>query len=330
MHRIGVLALDGVIPFDLGIPARVFGAARDDAGAPLYEVFTCSIGARPVRTSEDVTLLVDRDETALGSADTVVIATQKLRGSLATEGVLPAEVAEALGHVRGDARIVSICTGSFVLAAAGLLDGRAATTHWMETARFQRLFPKVRVDPDVLFVDDGRVLTSAGAASGIDLCLHIIRSDHGSEITNAAARRCVVPPYREGGQAQFVEQPVPEMVDATTSATRAWALERLNRPLTLTELAANAHMSVRTFTRRFRAEAGMSPGRWITQQRVERARRLLESSDMPVETVAHEAGFGSAASLRRHLHEAIGVSPKAYRRTFFASDAELAAAGRLR
>ncbi|MBA2449189.1 MAG: helix-turn-helix domain-containing protein [Chloroflexi bacterium] len=317
MHRVGVLALDGVIPFDLGIPARVFGAARDATGARLYEVFTCALAARPVRTSQDMTLVVDRDERALALADTVVIATHELEsGSLATSGVLPADVAAALGHVRSDARLVSICTGSFVLAAAGLLDGRLATTHWLETARFQRLFPKVRVDPDVLFVDDGRILTSAGAAAGIDLCLHIIRSDHGSEIASAAARRCVVPPWREGGQAQFIEHPVPEATDTTTAAARTWALERLDQSLSLADLAATAHVSVRTLTRRFRAEVGTSPTRWLIQQRVDRARRLLEISELPVEAIAHETGFGTAASLRQHLRDAIGVSPTAYRKTF--------------
>ncbi len=181
---------------------------------------------------------------------------------------------------------------------------------------FQRLFPRVRVDPDVLFVDDGDVLTSAGVAAGLDLCLHLVRRDHGSAVANAVARRTVVPPYRDGGQAQYVQRPVPDPQLATTKTARAWALERLDRPLTLRELAAQEAMSVRTFTRRFREETGVSPGQWLTQQRVQRARQLLESTDLPVDRVAREAGFGTAASMRAHLQTALGVSPTAYRRTF--------------
>jgi len=315
-HRVAVLALDRVVPFDLGIPARVLGAARGPDGEPLYEVVTCSIGGAPVRTSADFTIVVDRDERALGEADTVVVATQEPEGRLRDEGVLPDEVAAALTTVRSDARLVTICTGSFVLAAAGLLDGVPATTHWMQAERFRRLFPRVDLRPDVLFVDNGRTLTSAGGAAGVDLCLHIVRSDHGAEVANAAARRCVVPPWREGGQAQFIEHPVPAFSAASTAATREWALANLHAPLTLAQLAAHARMSVRTFTRRFRAEVGMSPSRWIAQQRVDRARALLETSDLPVETVAHEAGFGSAALLRMHFRAAVGVSPQTYRRTF--------------
>lgn len=200
--------------------------------------------------------------------------------------------------------------------AAGLLDGRPATTHWRDAARFQRTFPKVKVDPDVLFVDDGDVLTAAGVAAGIDLCMYIVRRDHGSEVANGVARRCIVPPWREGGQAQFIERPVPGPEAATTSATRAWALEQLHRPLTLGELAEHARMSVRTFSRRFRDEVGTTPGQWLTQQRVERARRLLETTDLPVDRIAAEAGFGTAASLRQHLVATIGVPPSTYRQTF--------------
>jgi transcriptional regulator GlxA family with amidase domain len=315
-HRVAVLALDRVVPFDLGIPARVFGAARDPDGEPLYEVVTCSIGGAPVRTSADFTIVVDHDESALAEADTVIVATQEPEGRLRDAGVLPAEVAAALATVPPETRLVTICTGAFVLAAAGLLDGVPATTHWMQAERFRRLFPRVDLRPDVLFVDNGRTLTSAGGAAGVDLCLHIVRSDHGSDVANAAARRCVVPPWREGGQAQFIEHPVPAHSTASTAETREWALARLHTPLTLAQLAEHAQMSVRTFTRRFRAEVGMSPNRWLAQQRVDRARSLLETSDLPVETVAREAGFGSAALLRLHLRAAIGVSPQAYRRTF--------------
>jgi len=319
MHRITVLALDGVIPFDLGIPARVFGAARDAAGTALYELTTCSLTGGAVRTSGDYAIVVDHDASALASADTVVIATQQPRGRLYEEGVADEGLVAALARIPASTRMLSICMGSYVLAAAGLLDGRPATTHWRRAEHFQRLFPRVRVDPSVLFIEDGRVLTSAGAAAGIDLCLHVIRRDHGSEIANAAARMCVVPPWREGGQAQFIERPLPEVAMATTAPTREWALARLREPLTLAELARHGQMSVRTFTRRFRAEVGMSANRWITQQRVEHARRLLETSDLPVESVAHESGFGSATALRQHFQAAIGVAPTAYRRTFRAA-----------
>jgi transcriptional regulator GlxA family with amidase domain len=212
--------------------------------------------------------------------------------------------------------MVSICTGSFVLAAAGLLDGRPATTHWVHAPAFARLFPQVDLDPDVLFVDDGDVLTSAGNAAGIDLMLHIVRRDHGSEVAARVARRSVVAPWREGGQSQFIERPVPSPGDTGTAATRAWALERLAEPLTLAEMATHARMSTRTFTRRFREETGQSATQWLVQQRVALARRLLESTDAPVERVAADAGFGTPASLRQHLHAAIGVAPLTYRRTY--------------
>ncbi len=211
---------------------------------------------------------------------------------------------------------MSICTGAFTLAAAGLLEGRVATTHWKLADRFRELFPTVALDADVLFVDDGNILTSAGAASGVDMCLHLVRKDHGSEVANRVARRCVVPPWREGGQAQYIEQPVPEPSVAGTAATREWALRRLEEPLTLADLADQARMSLRTFIRRFGDEVGTSPGRWLTQQRVARARELLETSDLSVEQIAARVGFATSASLRQHLRTAIGVSPQAYRRTF--------------
>ncbi|MGW2772577.1 GlxA family transcriptional regulator [Streptomyces olivaceoviridis] len=307
-ERVVVLALDGVYPFELGIPSRIFGAADGH-----YEVFTCTVDGRPVRTNADFTVGVAHGPEILETADTVVVA------SMAPAHIprgLPAEVAAALDRIRPDARIVSICTAAFVLAEAGLLDGRRATTHWQVADLFRRRYPRVDLDPDILFVDDGRILTSAGAASGVDICLHIVRTDHGSELANAVARRCVVPPFRDGGQAQYIEQPVPESGAADTAATRAWALERLDQPLTLADLAGHARMSLRTFARRFSDEVGLSPGRWLIQQRVARARHLLEASDLPVDRIATEVGFATGASLRQHLHAAIGVSPQAYRRTF--------------
>ena len=316
VHRVVVLALDGVIPFELSLASRLFGAATDPEGRPLYEVVTCSLDGRPVRTSADFSITIGHDSSALATADTVVIPSAEEFAEITGPDALPHRVTEALTTVRPATRIVGICIATFVLAAAGLLDGRAAATHWFHSARFRRLYPGIELAPDVLFVDTGRILTSAGAAAGIDLLLHVIRKDHGSTVANHVARRCVVPPQREGGQAQYVERPVPESSDSGTSATRAWALDRLHEPLQLEDLARHADMSRRTFTRRFRAEVGLSPGQWLTQQRVELARLLLESSDLPVSRVAERAGFGTDAALRQNLHAAIGVSPGAYRRTF--------------
>ncbi|WP_217143474.1 GlxA family transcriptional regulator [Streptomyces sp. AC627_RSS907] len=307
-ERVVVLALDGVYPFELGIPSRILGAADGR-----YEVITCTVDGRPVRTESDFTVTPEHGPEALATADTVVIAA--VAPSRVTAEPLP-EVTAALALVRPEARIVSICTGAFVLAAAGLLDGRRATTHWQLAELFRQMFPHIPLDPDVLFVADGRVLTSAGAASGVDVCLHLVREDHGTELANKVARRCVVPPFRDGGQAQYIEQPVPEQGAASTAATRAWALDHLGEALTLTDLAAHARMSLRTFARRFHDEVGLSPGRWLVQQRVARARQLLESTDLPVDHIAARVGFATGASLRQHLHTSIGVSPQAYRRTF--------------
>jgi len=308
VERVVVLALDGVYPFELGIPSRIFGAADGR-----YEVLTCTVDGRPVRTSADFSVSVEHGPEILETADTVVVA------AMATPRIptgLPAEIADALARIRPDARIVSICTAAFVLGAAGLLDGRRATTHWQVVDRFRALYPQVDLDPDVLFVQDGRILTSAGAASGVDICLHIVRTDHGSELANAVARSCVVPPFRDGGQAQFIQQPVPDCGATSTAATRDWALTRLDESLALNDLARHAGMSLRTFARRFNDEVGLSPGRWLIQQRVARARDLLEASDLSVDQIAGRVGFATGASLRQHLHAAIGVSPQAYRRTF--------------
>ncbi|MFI6521532.1 GlxA family transcriptional regulator [Spirillospora sp. NPDC050679] len=315
VHRVVVLALEGVYPFELSIPVRIFGTAAGPDGGPLYEVSTCSLDGGPVVTSADFAITVQHGAEAVAAADTLVIPPFGCGYEQEREW-LPAPLAEALARLRPGARIVSICTASYVLAAAGMLDGRRATTHWNEAEHFQRAFPRVEVDAGVLFVDDGDVLTAAGVAAGVDLCLHLVRRDHGSEVANGVARRCVVPPWREGGQAQFIERPVPRQTDATTSATRAWALEHLHRPISLAELARHARMSVRTFSRRFRDEVGMTPGQWLTQQRVEHARRLLETTGLPVDRIAAEAGFGTAASLRQHMVALTGVPPSAYRQTF--------------
>ncbi|MEU8757942.1 helix-turn-helix domain-containing protein [Streptomyces sp. NPDC048659] len=315
-HRVAVLALPGLLPFELGIPHRIFGRAKDPAGRPLYTIVTCGTAAGPVRTDADFSIHVEHGPEALGTADTVVVPASYELGPVYEEGRLTEELAAALAHVRPGTRLVSICTGGYVLAAAGWLDGRPATTHWSSADHFQRLFPRVRVDADVLFVDDGDVLTSAGVAAGIDLCLHIVRRDHGTGVANDVARRTVVPPHRDGGQAQYIARPLPEPGTSTTTAARAWALAHLHEPIQLRDLAVRESTSVRTFTRRFREEVGVSPGQWLTGQRVERARHLLESTDLPVDQIAHDAGFGTPQSLRTHLQTAIGVTPTAYRRTF--------------
>jgi transcriptional regulator GlxA family with amidase domain len=311
-HLVAVVALEGVVPFDLGTPTQIFGTARDEHGHRMYDVQVCSPGGRPVRTSAGYRVVPDHGLELTERAGTVVVSGIHVEGSM-----FDPQVAAALraAHARG-ARIMSICTGAFVLAAAGLLDDRPATTHWWWSERFRELFPQVKLDHDVLFVDDGDVLTSAGVGAGIDLCLHVVRTDFGSEVANRAARRSVVPPFREGGQAQYIERPVSRPADASLASTRGWAVERLDAPLSLPDLAGHARMSVRTFTRRFREETGVSPARWLLQQRVDHARALLETTDLPVEVVARRSGLGTAAGLRQHLQSAIGVAPSVYRRTF--------------
>jgi transcriptional regulator GlxA family with amidase domain len=319
-HRVAVLALDGVLPLDLGIPARVFNEACTSDGTRLYSVGTCSIGGRPVCTHEDYKIVVDHDESLLETADTVVLATQEPSKELLATGALPGDVAAALARIGPRARIVSLCTSAFLLGAAGLLDGRRATTHWALCDALARLFPEVEVDPGVLFVDNGRILTSAGGAAGIDLCLHLVRLDHGAAVASAAARRCVVAPWREGGQAQFIEHPVPQDTDRSTSATRQWALDHLADPLTLEDMARHANMSVRTFTRRFRGEVGSSPLKWLAQRRLSHARLLLESTDLPVARIATACGFGDPVTLRKHFYAYLGLSPLAYRRAHHAPE----------
>ncbi|GAB3315938.1 helix-turn-helix domain-containing protein [Geodermatophilus aquaeductus] len=314
-HEVAVLALPGTIAFELGLPHRLLGGAVDADERPLYRVRVATLDGGPVRTSAGYSITPEHDATLLETAATVVVPGVQ-GGPAMADGRVPEELCTALRDAAAHARMLSICTGAFVLAAAGLLDGRPATTHWMHAAAFGRLFPSVRLDPDVLFVDDGDVLTSAGNAAGIDLLLHLVRRDHGSEVANRVARRNVVAPWREGGQSQFVERPLPDAGDTGTAATRAWALEHLTEPLTLAGLAAHARMSVRTFTRRFREETGLSPLRWLAQQRIALARRLLESTDASIDRVAADAGFGTPASLRQHLRASIGVAPGAYRRTY--------------
>jgi transcriptional regulator GlxA family with amidase domain len=307
MHRVTVLALPDVVAFDLSTPAQIFG---NEAERYAFEV--CGVRAGRVPTTTGFALDVPRGLDALAEADTVLVP-----GLRPVEWPPSAPALEALraAHARG-ARVASICTGAFVLAEAGLLDGRRATTHWAHAAHMAERYPAVTVDPGVLYVDEGQVLTSAGVAAGIDLCLHLVRRDHGAEVANAVARRIVVAPHRDGGQAQFVEAPLPVVEDRGLEATRAWAARRLREPLTVAALARHAACSERTFARRFRAETGTTPLQWLLGQRVLHARRLLEATDLPVEDVADASGFGTAASLRSHFRRATATTPLAYRRTF--------------
>jgi transcriptional regulator GlxA family with amidase domain len=324
-HRVAVLALDGVMPFELGVPHRIFGSAMHDDLTPRYDVQVCTLDGGPVRTASGFTVSTEHGPELLAWADTVIVATLQPDGPICDVQELPADLPDAFARIRPDARIVSFCSAAFALAMLGLLDGKTATTHWMLTDRLRTRFPKVNVDPDVLFVDEGRILTSAGAGAAVDLCLHLVRRDHGSQVANAVARRCVVPPWREGGQAQFIERPVPETSGVGTAEAREWALQCLDRPLSIDDLAGRARMSRRSFTRRFREETGQSPTQWLTRQRVEHARRLLESSELTVDQIARRTGLGTGVSLRQHLRAVLGVSPSAYRRTFRDRAAEAAA-----
>lgn len=315
-HRVAVLVRDGALPIEAGIVHRLFGQARGRDGEFLYEVATCALSPGAVSTDTDLTLTVPHGPEALAEADTVVVpAAQEDYVERPHDPPSPALTA-AMDRVRPEARVASICSAAFVLAAAGLLEGCRVTTHWRSTGYFRAMYPHIDLDPDVLYTDNGRVLTSAGVASGIDLCLHMIRTDHGTTVANEVARGTVVPPHREGGQAQYVLRPVPEPERSATGRARAWAAEHLRLRPTLREMAAQEAMSVRTFTRRFREETGVSPGRWLIRLRLDRARELLEGSDLPVDRIAHETGFGTGASLRRHMQSEVGVSPGAYRRTF--------------
>ncbi len=307
MHLVAVVALDGVVPFDLAVPIEVFGRARSADGGPAYDVRVCSpaaeVSAGPVRIRAAHGLdLVAR-------ADTVVVP------GVADVGVpVPPAVLEALRAAPG--RLVSICAGAFTLAAAGLLDGRRATTHWAAAAELARRHPAVRVDPDVLFVDEGRVLTSAGAAAGLDLCLHIVRRDHGAAVAAQAARVSVMPLERAGGQAQFVTHEPPGPAGNSLEPLLAWLGENLHAPLTLAAIAARASMSTRSLSRHFREQTGTTPMQWLGRQRVRRAQHLLEVSDGPVERVGEQAGFASPTAFRERFREVVGVSPRDYRRAF--------------
>jgi transcriptional regulator GlxA family with amidase domain len=314
MHEVAVLALPSVVAFELGLPHKLIGGAVDEAGKPLYRVRVATVDGGPVRTSAGYSVLPEHDASILRTADTVVVPGIQ-RGAAVERGGLEDAVCAALDGLH--ARLMSICTGAFVLAAARRLDGRPATTHWMHTAKFQQFFPAVRLDPDVLYVDDGDVLTSAGNAAGIDLCLHLVRRDHGADVANRVARRMVVAAHRDGGQAQFIDLPVPARpADDPIAAAMDWALGRLPERVAVEDMARRAHLSPRQFSRRFRGATGASPAAWLLRRRLDAALPLLESSDEPVEQVGARVGFPTPAAFRRHFARAYGVPPSRWRRTF--------------
>jgi transcriptional regulator GlxA family with amidase domain len=310
-HVVAVLVLEGAKPLDVGIPAQVFS----NRPSMPYEVRVCGPAPGLITGGDGLSYHVAEGLEALERADTVFV--PGYRTPATTDP--PAAVVDALlaAHDRG-ARLAAISTGAFALAATGLLDGKRATTHWHYTRQLAKRYPLVRVDENVLFVDEGDILTSAGAASGIDLCLHLVRRDHGVGLSNRVARRLVAAPYRSGGQAQFVPRSVPEPLGDLFAETREWALAHLAEPLTLESLARNARVSARTFSRRFVEDTGYTPMQWVLRARVDLARELLERSDLGVDQIAAQVGLGTAANLRMHFHRILGTSPTEYRRTFSA------------
>lgn len=313
-HRLAVVVRPGLLPMELGIVHQLFGGARSATGESLYEVLTCTEAPGELRTNTEFTVNVGHDLAILDSADTVIVPAADT--DYGPDSHVEDWLLAALRRLPGHTRIASICTGAFVLAEAGLLDGLRATTHWHSAAELARRHREVRVEPDVLYLDEGRILTSAGEAAGIDLCLHLIRRDHGAAVAADIARRTVVPPHRDGGQAQYIRHPVTEPSRSSTKRARDWALGMLHRPVSLGELAERESMSPRNFTRRFRQEMGVSPGQWLATQRLDRARQLLEETDTPIDRIAIDTGFGTGTSLRQHFRTTLGVSPRAYRRTF--------------
>jgi AraC family transcriptional regulator, transcriptional activator FtrA len=312
-HRVALLAYEGLAAFEFSVACEVFGYERSDLRFPWYQFSICATRPGPVVTgTPGLTIVAPHGLAPLKRADTIVIPPTE-RGDQVDEAYL---VALRQAHARG-ARLVSLCTGAFVLAAAGLLDGRRATTHWMSTDRLATDYPSVAVDPKVLYIDEGDVLTSAGSAASIDLCLHVVRNDFGSEIASRLARRLVVPPHRDGGQAQYIETAIPDVPDDDRFAdTLSWLQEHLGEQLTVEDLAERSAMSPRTFARRFRSSTGTTPYRWILSQRLALAQRLLETREWTVDLVASTSGFGSATNLRTHFLRSTGVSPQAYRNTF--------------
>ncbi|MBB5407199.1 MULTISPECIES: helix-turn-helix domain-containing protein [unclassified Paraburkholderia] len=312
-HVVAVVAFDRISPFHLSVPCVVFGEDRRGGGVPDFDFRVCAAETGALATTAGFSIAVIHGLEALADAQTIIV--PSWRDPAETP---PAALLDALraAHARG-ALLVGLCLGAFVLAAAGILDGRPASTHWAWADDFARRYPRVRLDADVLYVDDGNVLTSAGTAAGLDCCLHVLRKICGARVANHVARRLVVSPHRQGGQAQYVQQPMPPNPRGDRlSGLLDWVSGNLAAPHTLDTLAARALMSRRTFTRRFRLATGTTVGAWLLAQRLARAQQLLESTDGSVEAIAASAGFGSAASLRQHFADAFRTSPSAWRREF--------------
>jgi transcriptional regulator GlxA family with amidase domain len=309
MVSVALAVTDGTPLYELAAACEVFGVDRGLA-EPWYDFAVC--GEDGAAVGGWLTAGLRYGLEALAGAHTVIVPSCRD----ADERPSPALVAAVRAAHAAGARVASLCTGAFVLAEAGLLDGRRATTHWAHTALLRDRYPAVRVDPDVLYIDDGDVLTSAGKAAGMDLCLHLVRTDHGTAVANALARTLVVPPHRAGGQAQFIPAAAGPGPDHVLAALLPWALERIDQPLSVGDLARRAAMSSRNLARHFHAVTGMSPLRWLLTQRVRRAQELLETSDLGVEQIAARTGMGTATTLRRHFHQQLGVPPETYRRTF--------------
>lgn len=308
-HRVVGLVIGRPNPFEVAVACEVFGLRRPEISPDWYD-FRLAGEQRRLDAGGAFTMELPHGIDAVADADTVVVP------SAPVDQTLSPGVREALqaAHGRG-ARLVSFCSGAFALAEAGVLDGRRATTHWMFADRFRRRFPRVELEPNALYVDEGQVLTSAGTSAAIDVSLHLVRRDLGADVANGVARRMVVPPHRDGGQAQYVASPVPACGDRF-SALLDWLREEPAREATVEEMAARVHMSPRTFARRFRAATGTTPHRWLTLQRLDRARELLEGSDLPVEVIADRVGFGAASTMRTHFARELGTSPASYRRRF--------------
>ena len=315
MGTVAAVVDQGALTFDFAIPCEVFGLDRSDIASPWYEFLVVAAGDRRVRTQTGFVIEAPHDLAALDGADTIVVP-----GWVSPAVDPSAELVAALqrAHRRG-ARIVSICTGAFVLAAAGLLEGRRATTHWLFVDDLQRRYPTVEVDPSVLYVVDGTIMTSAGTAAGIDLCLHIVASDYGADVAAAVSRRMLMPLHRSGGQAQYVDTPVPQALGDEMTELLAWAVTRITAGLSVDDLARRAAVSPRTLTRRFRQATGLAPGEWLQGERLRLARRLLETSDDSIERVSQNAGYDTTVAMRAQFARRLNTSPRAYRRMFRAA-----------